>query len=863
MSTRMLIDARHPEETRVAVVSGNRVEEFDYEAASKRQLKGNIYLAKVTRVEPSLQAAFVDYGGNRHGFLAFSEIHPDYYQIPVEDRKALLEEERAAQAEEGEEDLNEEAIVPEADGEPVAAEDAEDIDAEGEEEVGAEADENGEDTQTAAGAGDEDEIAEKIRFRRRLRSLRRRYKIQEVIKRRQIILVQVVKEERGNKGAALTTYLSLAGRHCVLMPNTAHGGGISRKIANAKDRKHLRSIMEGLEIPEGMGCIIRTAGLNRTKTEIKRDLDYLLRMWDDIRALTLKSIAPALTYEEGNLIKRSIRDLYDRSIDEVLVEGEEGYRSAKEFMKLLMPSHAKHVKHYTDKIPLFHRFQVEGQIDSMLDPVVTLKSGGYIVINPTEALVAIDVNSGRATKEHNIEETAYRTNLEAADEIGRQLRLRDMAGLIVIDFIDMESRGNNRKLERRMKEAVKGDRARIQLGRISMFGLLELSRQRLRPNLLEVSTGPCPHCEGTGLIRTTDSSALHVLRAVEEEALRGRAKALQVTVPKSVALYILNQKRASLRELEERYKLSIEVAVDEALIAPDYALVRVSTAPGEAAPAAVTQSDAGQVKGAPKDRAVEEPQEKAAQGGAAAPDEGGSDEDKPKRRRRRGRRGGRRRRGGGEAPMEVADTTSPGGAPEASSGKAAQPEPAAPEVEPAEAQTSGETEKPSPKKRRSRKPKAAAEASAAATKEGPKEKEEEEVKAEKPAAADAVDEKAAKKPAGRKRQARRPAKAKADASKAESAKDAKPGKPDGDGADTGPSQAAPTTPANEEPEAPKKPSRKRAAAPKEKAAGADAQASSPINGEEERGASNTGAVESPTETPKAQKKRGWWQRGLS
>ncbi|MFQ5348647.1 MAG: ribonuclease E/G, partial [Rhodothalassiaceae bacterium] len=482
MSTRMLIDARHPEETRVAVIRGNRVEEFDYESVAKEQLKGNIYLAKVTRVEPSLQACFVEYGGNRHGFLAFSEIHPDYYQIPVADREALL----AAEAE------------------AAQAEAAEDDAPEGETRPGKAADEAGEEPEVEEVAGEED-TDEEASERRRLRSLRRRYKIQEVIKRRQILLVQVVKEERGSKGAALTTYLSLAGRYCVLMPNSFNGGGISRKIASQADRKKLKSVLSALDIPEGMGCIIRTAGLNRTKAEIKRDFDYLLRLWDEIRDRTLHSVAPALIHEEANLIRRSIRDLYSRDIDEVLVEGEEGYRTAKEFMKLLTPSHAKRVKHYKGAVPLFYRYKVESQLEAMYSPVVQLPSGGYLVIDPTEALVSIDVNSGRSTKEHNIEETALKTNLEAADEIARQLRLRDLAGLIVIDFIDMEERGNNRKVEKRLKEALRLDRARIQVGRISSFGLLEMSRQRLRPNLLEASMMPCPTCGGAGVVRSVES----------------------------------------------------------------------------------------------------------------------------------------------------------------------------------------------------------------------------------------------------------------------------------------------------------------------------------------------------------------------
>ncbi|GAB4571722.1 MAG: ribonuclease E/G [Rhodothalassiaceae bacterium] len=535
MSTRMLVDARHPEETRVAVVKGNRVEELDYESANRKQLKGNIYLAKVTRVEPSLQACFVEYGGNRHGFLAFSEIHPDYYQIPVEDREALIAEEAAeAVAEEGKRAKSgRKASSKSAEGEAPADE---------------------QDVEQISGEDDYEDMD-----RRKASALRRRYKIQEVIKRRQILLVQVVKEERGSKGAALTTYLSLAGRYCVLMPNSPSGGGISRKIANASDRKKLKDIMSALDIPDGMGCIIRTAGLNRTKAEIKRDYDYLIRLWSGIRERTLKSVAPALIHEEAGLIMRSIRDLYTRDVDEILVEGDEGYRAAKDFMKLLMPSHAKKVQNYKDTIPLFHRYQVESQIDSMYSPVVQLKSGGYIVINQTEALVAIDVNSGRSTKEHNIEETALKTNLEAADEVARQLRLRDLAGLIVIDFIDMDERGNNRAVEKRLKDALKTDRARIQVGRISAFGLIEMSRQRLRPNLLEGAMVQCPTCAGAGIVRSTESAALAILRELEEEGVRNRSENVTVTTPVETALYLLNQKRDMLLDLERRYDFRLTV----------------------------------------------------------------------------------------------------------------------------------------------------------------------------------------------------------------------------------------------------------------------------------------------------------------
>ena len=625
MASKMLIDAAHPEETRVVVVRGNRVEEFDYESANKKQLRGNIYLAKVTRVEPSLQAAFVDYGGNRHGFLAFTEIHPDYYQIPVADRQALLEEEaaeesRASAAEAAEDEAaagrrrrrgrrgrgrhegqarrdgeRPSAAAPEpvpvatfeirrrdrhhaARGARSVAMEASDL----VHEVSEPADEPDRDApelrraeraragrrrrrrrrageivgqpvalkegdghaaaETVESVGSEDVLEEVPERARRRRG--RPYKIQEVIRRRQIILVQVVKEERGNKGAALTTYLSLAGRYTVLMPNTARGGGISRKITNPTDRKRLREIAGELEVPEGMGLIIRTAGAQRTKTEIKRDYDYLLRLWENVRDLTLKSTAPALVYEEGSLIKRSIRDLYNKDIDEVLVAGDDAYREAKDFMRMLMPSHAKNVKPYKEPEPVFIRYQVERQLAAMFSPQVVLKSGGYIVINQTEALVSIDVNSGKATREHNIEDTALKTNLEAAEEIARQLRLRDLAGLIVIDFIDMDERRNNRLVERRLKEALRHDRARIQVGRISHFGLLEMSRQRLRPGMLEGSTKPCPMCQGTGMVRSVESVALDILRSIEDRLITDGVVPLVATTAVDVALYILNQKRA-------------------------------------------------------------------------------------------------------------------------------------------------------------------------------------------------------------------------------------------------------------------------------------------------------------------------------
>ncbi|HXG98981.1 MAG TPA: Rne/Rng family ribonuclease [Sphingomicrobium sp.] len=546
MSMRMLIDARHPEETRVAVATGNRIEEFDFESEDHKQLKGNIYLAKVTRVEPSLQAAFIDYGGNRHGFLAFSEIHPDYYQIPKSDRDALL-------AEEAEHALEEERLRG---GDLEDGDEAVSDDGEGGED---DADEVG--TGSARSPVDESAADE---LRRKRQNLRRRYKIQDVIQRRQVLLVQVVKEERGNKGAALTTYLSLAGRYCVLMPNTSHGGGISRKISNGSDRKRLKSIMSDLNLPKTMGLIVRTAGLSRTKVEIKRDFDYLARLWDEIREKTLGSSAPALIYRDSDLIKRAIRDLYHREIDEVLVEGEDGYKAARGFMKLLMPSHVRRVKAYADPTPIFQRYGVEDQLNAMYHPVVQLKSGGYLVINPTEALVSIDINSGRSTREHNIEQTAFATNIEAANEIARQLRLRDMAGLVVIDFIDMEQSNHVRKVEKAMKEALKNDRARIQVGRISSFGLMEMSRQRLRTGVLEASTKACPHCEGTGLMRTASSSGLSALRIIEDEAARGRGDRILLRAGREAAIYVLNKKRAELAEIDERYGVTVEVMIDEA-----------------------------------------------------------------------------------------------------------------------------------------------------------------------------------------------------------------------------------------------------------------------------------------------------------
>lgn len=756
MAKKMLIDATHAEETRVVVVDGNKVEEFDFESENKRQLAGNIYLAKVTRVEPSLQAAFVDYGGNRHGFLAFSEIHPDYYQIPVADREALLAEELAyAKALEEEEDKpkrsrrrrtrsrsksdetksddvkaegvksedavetkevdlpaedgsegsapvsgmdviepeaseadaliadekvaeeaeTEEAPVKEASVEegtspaftvqetPVeepedeakdSAETADETSEEGasdeetaEDDTGSEdeddSDEDDSDEEDEAETASEkdssiesvadDDTDEEVRPKRKPRP--RRYKIQEVVKVRQVMLVQVVKEERGNKGAALTTYLSLAGRYCVLMPNTARGGGISRKITNAADRKKLKEIAGELEVPQGAGLIIRTAGAQRTKTEIKRDYDYLKRMWEQIRELTLQSVAPAKIYEEGDLIKRSIRDLYNKDIDEVFVEGEMGYREAKDFMKMIMPSHAKNVKHYADQLPLFARYQVESYLAGMFNPTVQLKSGGYIVIDVTEALVAVDVNSGRATKEGSIEDTALKTNLEAAEEVARQARLRDLAGLIVIDFIDMEERRNNTAVEKRLKDKLKTDRARIQVGRISGFGLLEMSRQRLRPGMLEATTQPCPHCHGTGLIRSDDNMALSILRQLEEEGTRKRSREVLLKAPVAIVNYLMNMKREKIAQIEARYGMAIRVEADPFLISPDFSIEKFKTATRVVPEVSATVISAS----ADLMSDYEEPEEEEDQvEEAVASEEGSEDEQKPKKRRRRRRR---------------------------------------------------------------------------------------------------------------------------------------------------------------------------------------------------------------------------------
>ncbi|MGB6491411.1 MAG: Rne/Rng family ribonuclease [Methylovirgula sp.] len=754
MPNKMLIDASHPEETRVVVLRGNRVEEFDFESADKRQLRGNIYLAKVTRVEPSLQAAFVDYGGNRHGFLAFSEIHPDYYQIPVSDRQELLQEDAAAHREDDEEDrrrsrrnrqrggraekrrgdddakladtqpaelkstreieiaqrelenaenrdeadhsaesaserlLDSDVVAPlhdvgeDAEAAPVErhdltptsagddsaeaerhrlatdpegfaiVEDEQPTAAPGETEVEARRREKAEDDEES---GEDDEQIEQLggdameEVPTRSHRPRRQYKIQEVIKRRQVLLVQVVKEERGNKGAALTTYLSLAGRYSVLMPNTARGGGISRKITDATDRQRLKVIAQDLEVPEGMGVILRTAGASRTKAEVKRDFEYLLRMWETVREMTLKSTAPTLVYEEGSLIKRAIRDLYNKDIDEVTVSGDAAYREAKEFMRMLMPSHAKNVHLYRDPQPIFAKSGVEAQLDAMFTNQVTLKSGGYLVINQAEALVAIDVNSGRSTREHDIEDTALRTNLEAADEIARQLRLRDLAGLIVIDFIDMEESRNNRSVERRMKEALKNDRARIQIGRISHFGLLEMSRQRIRTGVLEGSTVICPHCGGSGTVRSTSSVALHVLRLLEDALIKSAAHNITLRTRSEVALYILNQKRANLRDLEQRFGVSITITADDTLTGTAYhAMERGEPATGVVEPRLETPHPVDEA-GADLEEYPEEaePSEQNA--------EGGEDEAARRKRRRRRRRG----RDGERIPAAAPPATQP------------------------------------------------------------------------------------------------------------------------------------------------------------------------------------------------------------
>ncbi len=650
MAKRMLIDSTHPEETRVVVLDGNRLEEFDFETASKKQLKGNIYLARVTRVEPSLQAAFVEFGGNRHGFLAFNEIHPDYYRIPVSDRQALMaeaededERPRRSSREEAQDPAPVIALPQDAGAGPVDLTPAPLVDAEPAAPAPVQAQfdlpapsldasaapaDAAASTQTTtdldpaplegtpldapheaspheaspheALPGEEaseprqhivesvggDTVDDAHETRRRARPTRQ-YKIQEVLKRRQVLLVQVVKEERGNKGAALTTYLSLAGRYCVLMPNTDRGGGISRRITSQQDRKRLKNLIEELDLPDGMAVILRTAGMERETADIRRDYEYLMRLWEEIRDLTLRSSAPALIYEEGSIVKRAIRDMYSSGVDEILVAGEHGFDAARHFMGMLMPSDVARIRRYDDaQTPLFQRFQVETELDEMHLPTVRLRSGGYIVINSTEALVAIDVNSGRSTRERNIDETAYKTNLEAADEVARQLRLRDLAGLIVIDFIDMDDHRHQAAVERRLKEAMKSDRARIQIGRISAFGLLELSRQRLRPSISEISFEVCPHCQGTGRLRSTESAALHVLRGIEEEGVKLRAAEVMVYVATSVALYLFNNKRAAITGIESRYGFHLQFHSDDSLIPPAFRIERGKAKAVDAASAA-------------------------------------------------------------------------------------------------------------------------------------------------------------------------------------------------------------------------------------------------------------------------------------
>lgn len=571
MAKKMLIDATHDEEVRVAIVDGSRLEEFDSETSTKRQIKGNIYLAKVVRIEPSLQAAFVEFGGNRHGFLPFGEIHPDYFRIPVSDRNT--QEGEATPVEEVSEPESKKGKKKSSKAKPKgkAKKEKEESTSILVEDIGALSQEMSESISVQAEESNDPgiDLVDEDELPRRPRNYH--YKIQEVVKRRQIMLIQVVKEERGNKGAALTTYLSLPGRYCVLMPNAGHrGGGISRKISEGNDRRRLRDILKELEIPEGMSLIVRTAGQERNKLEIRRDFDYLLRLWEDIRETTLKATAPELIYAEGDLIKRSIRDVYNRDIEQILVDGDEAYKAAKAFMKALIPSHTKRVQPYKDSVPLFHRHKVEEQIDLMMNPMAKLPSGGSIVINPTEALVAIDVNSGRSTRERHIDETALKTNLEAADEIARQMRLRDLAGLVVIDFIDMSEQKHIHAVEKRLKEATSRDRARIQLGHISQFGLLELSRQRLRPSLIETNSSPCVHCHGTGLVRSVESMSLLVLRGIENVGIEGRSQELLVTVPTGVDLYLLNQKRSSLTVLEGRYHMQISIARDDTILSPDY-----------------------------------------------------------------------------------------------------------------------------------------------------------------------------------------------------------------------------------------------------------------------------------------------------
>lgn len=909
MAKKMLIDATHAEETRVVVVDGTKVEEFDFESENKRQLAGNIYLAKVTRVEPSLQAAFIDYGGNRHGFLAFSEIHPDYYQIPVADREALMEEERAyaqSQAEEdekpkpkrrrrsrgrskAEETKSEDAVetkdvetgdvsgmdvvdldadgvegsspmelvaetpveTPQADdaAEDVKADDAKADDVKADDAETPSSDEDDDDDSDAPLDATEkddqiesvadDDAPEDIRPVRKPRP--RRYKIQEVVKVRQILLVQVVKEERGNKGAALTTYLSLAGRYCVLMPNTARGGGISRKITNAADRKKLKSIANEIDVPQGAGLIVRTAGAKRTKTEIKRDYEYLQRLWEQIRSLTLESNAPAKIYEEGNLIKRSIRDLYNRDIDEVLIEGAEGYRVAKDFMKMIMPSHAKNVKHYNDTMPLFARFQVEGYLAGMFNPTVQLKSGGYIVIGITEALVAIDVNSGRSTKEGSIEDTALKTNLEASDEVARQLRLRDLAGLIVIDYIDMDERRNNIAVEKRLKDRLKNDRARIQVGRISGFGLMEMSRQRLRPGMIEATTQPCSHCHGTGLIRSDENLALSILRQLEEEGTRKRSREVLLKAPVGIANYLMNNKREHIAQIEARYGLSVRIEGDPFLVSPDFSIEKFKTASRVVKPAATVVSvDASIMDGideavAEQEAASEMASDNVPAGTDEAPSDNNGEEQQPKKRRRRRRR--RRGRGGesnGENQQQNGADANPasegaeGGETAAADAVSEAPVAEKAEEQPVDAvEKSEEKPKRAPRKRAPRKPKAEA----------------------VEAVSEATDEKVAEAAEEPKKKVVR--KRKAPAKKAEVKAEVK-------------TEEAVTSEAAEEKPAPKKRVRRKPAAKAEKAAEPVAEVTAPepvVAKPVEAPVAKPVAEPKPDTKSDTPKKKGWWSLG--
>ncbi|MBR2172989.1 ribonuclease E/G [Sphingopyxis sp.] len=892
MTTRMLIDARHREETRVAVTKGNRIEEFDFESAEHKQLKGNIYLAKVTRVEPSLQAAFVEYGGNRHGFLAFSEIHPDYYQIPKEDRDALLREEAehaAAAAQRAEEDLDElEGDVADVeyhdeddngDSRADRDDDRDDHDEHddgddngdaenGDAEDGAEALEEGKDGRgdrrgRGRGRGNNNRKGGRGRSRRNddedgenRMSLRRRYKIQDVIRRRQVMLVQVVKEERGNKGAALTTYLSLAGRYCVLMPNTMHGGGISRKISNGADRRKLKAMIDELALPPTMGCIVRTAGMSRTKVEIKRDFDYLARLWDEIRENTLGSSAPALIHSDSDLVKRAIRDIYHKDIEEVLVEGDEGYKAAKQFMKLLMPSHARRVKQYADPVSLYQRYGVEDQLAGMLNPVVQLKSGGYLVINPTEALVSIDINSGRSTREHNIEQTALSTNLEAAAEIARQLRLRDMAGLVVIDFIDMDHGSNVRKVERAMKDALKNDRARIQVGRISGFGLMEMSRQRLRTGVLEASTRPCPHCEGTGLVRTASSAGLSALRLIEEEAARGKGNKITLRASQEATFYLLNEKRRELREIEELYGVTVEILPDGETEGARMA-VEVSGPPPIArrsfAPIAPIEDDddddypEDEEEEAEEEAAEERPaRSRDREEGARDREEGEGDGDgRKRRRRRRGRRGRRDDEGNEIAEGGEGGDDREGDRAEAEEGEAAP-------AETVEAAPEADAEETEAKPRRRRGGRGRKKAEAVETTDDAAVEAEvapvETVEAAEPVAEEApiAEEKPKRKRAPRKTKA-------AAAAEAEAAEAAEAPAVEAPAAET-PAEVEAEAPAEAEPA---KPAPKKRASRAKKAVAAEAAAQPATAGEAEPVAAD---ADGEGEGPDGEPRRGWWQR---